>query len=46
MRTPRPLTQEAIEQYPDALGGADLDAALSLRGSISADPGAAPVKRW
>lgn len=32
-----PLVQEAIEQYLDGLGDADLDAVLSLRGALSDD---------
>lgn len=35
-----PLVQEAIEQYLDGLGGADLDAVLSLRGAITEDEAA------
>lgn len=30
-----PLVQEAVELYLDAIGGAELDAVLALRGSIS-----------
>lgn len=35
-----PLVQEAIEQYLDGLGDTDLDAVLSLRGSITDDEAA------
>jgi hypothetical protein len=40
-----PLVQEAIEQYLDACGGPDLEAALSLRGSISDDEAASLRER-
>lgn len=30
-----PLVQEALDQYLDALAGAELEAALSLRGSMT-----------